>query len=149
MRSGALALIAALLCFACAAVPGVRDDILLTQADAKLAADDHEGAIVLYDEFAAAKPAHAQAARARATRTVLERLAALQADLERGQRLDETPRLRRDLSDRQSEIDRLKSDGDRLKREGDSLRGEVNKLRADLERLRTIDLQQLRPDPKK
>lgn len=142
-------LIAALLCFACALVPAVRDDILLTQADAKLAAEDYSGAIELYDEFAAAKPAHGQVPRARATRTVLERLLASQADLERGQSLDQTPRLRRDLSDRQSEIDRLKSDGDRLKSDGDRLRGEVAKLRADLERLRTIDLQQLRPDQKK
>ena len=99
----------------------------LEQADAKMAASDYSGAQALYAEFAAANPNHAQAARARAIQTVLERLLNSQAELEKVKRVDESPRLRRELSDQRGEVERL--------------RGEVAKLRADLERLRSIDLQ--------
>jgi hypothetical protein len=118
---------------------------LLDQADAMLVAEDYGGALPLYAGFVQAHPDDTQAARARATRTALERLLgsqaeldrllSSQAELDRLRRSDELPRLKRDLSDRQSEVDRLKA--------------EMAKLRADLERLRNIDLQELRGGPKK
>jgi len=61
---------------------------------------------------------------------VLDRLLDSQTELERGARRNEVlPRLRRELAERQGEVDRLKA--------------ESAKLRADLERLRNIDLQTL------
>ena len=98
-------------------------------------AEDYKRASALYGEFLKANPANPQAARARATQAALDRLLSLQTELERVQQGDELPRLKRDLSDRQSEVDRLKA--------------EIAKLRADLERLRNIDLQELRAGPKK
>jgi TolA-binding protein len=100
-----------------------------------LVAEDYSGALALYAGFVQAHPEDTQAARARATRTALERLLSSQAELDRLRRSDELPRLKRDLSERQSEVDRLKA--------------EMAKLRADLERLRNIDLQELRAGPKK
>lgn len=120
--------LATLLCAGCATVdePAER---LLSQADAKLIAEDYSGAIASYAEFAAAQPGHAQAARARATQKALESLAAsqvaAQAAINRAQQGSDSTR--RELGERQAETDRLK--------------GEVAKLRADLERLRNIDLQ--------
>ena len=99
----------------------------LDQADEKMAAADYAGAQALYAEFVNANPNHAQAGRARATQTVLERLLNSQAELDKAKRTDDAPRLRRELADQRGEVDRLK--------------GEVAKLRADLERLRSIDLQ--------
>jgi hypothetical protein len=102
---------------------------LLDQADARMTAEDYGGASVLYAQFVEADPANAQAARARATQAVLDRLLASQTELIRVKQDDEMPRLRRELSERRSEVDRLKA--------------EIAKLRADLERLRSIDLQNL------
>lgn len=99
---------------------------LLTQADAKMVAEDYSSAQGLYGQFVTANPGDAQAGRARAIQAALERLLASQAELGRVQRGEEVVRLKRELSDRQSEVDRLKA--------------EVTKLRADLERLRNIDL---------
>jgi multidrug resistance efflux pump len=116
----------AVLCMGCAAPSPQSTDSLLTQADAKMAAEDYGGAQALYGEFVTANPDDTQAGRARAVRTALDRLLSSQAELNRVQRGEELVRLRRELSDRQSEVDRLKA--------------EVTKLRADLERLRNIDL---------
>ena len=102
---------------------------LLDQADARMTAEDYSGALVLYAQFVQADPDNAQAARARATRTALDRLLASQTELDRVKQDDELPRLRRELLERHSEADRLKA--------------EIAKLRADLERLRNIDLQNL------
>ena len=107
---------------------------LLEQADARMTAEDYSGALALYGQFATANPDNAQAARARATQTALDRLLASQTELERVKQNDELPRLRREVSERRSEVDRLKA--------------EIAKLRADLERLRTIDLENL-PGTKK
>jgi hypothetical protein len=112
----------------------VADRNSLDQADAKLAAADYSGAQALYAEFVNANPADPQAARARATQAALDRLLSAQTELERVKRSQEVPRLRRDLADRQVEVERLKA--------------ENTKLRADLERLRNIDLETL-PGAKK
>jgi hypothetical protein len=124
------------LCYGCAATPSPESaNTLLNKADAKMAAEDYGSAQALYGEFITANPDDLQADRARATKTALDRLLASQAELDRIQRGEELSRLRRELSDRQSDVDRLK--------------GEVAKLRADLERLRSIDLDNLRPGSKK
>ena len=102
---------------------------LLNQADTKLAAEDYNGALALYTEMVDGYPNDAQAARARATRAALERLRSVQTELGRAQS-EELPRVRRELSDRQSEVNQLKA--------------EMAKLRADLERLRNIDLQDIK-----
>ena len=124
-----------MLCTGCASLSPAPAKTLLGQADAMMAAEDYGGALALYSGFAQAHPDDTEAARARATRTALDRLLTSQAELDRLRRSDELPRLRRDLSDRQSEVDRLKA--------------EMAKLRAHLERLRNIDLQELRAGPKK
>jgi hypothetical protein len=128
MKPLAFFFITALLCAGCAAVDE-RAESLLSQADAKLIAEDYSGAIASYAEFAAAQPDHAQAARARATQKALESLAASQvasqAAINRAQQGSDAAR--RELTERQGETDRLKA--------------EIAKLRADLERLRNIDLQ--------
>lgn len=124
------------LCSGCAATPSPESsNTLLGQADAKLAAEDYSSAQALYAEFITANPDDAHADRARATRAALDHLLASQAELDRVQRGEELARLRRELADRQSDVDRLKA--------------EVGKLRADLERLRSIDLDQLQPAPKR
>jgi hypothetical protein len=101
----------------------------LDQADAKLAAADYGGAQALYAEFVNANPADPQAVRVRAIQAALDRLLSAQTELERVKRSQEVPRLRRDLADRQAEVERLKAENTRL--------------RADLERLRNIDLETL------
>ena len=101
----------------------------LDEADAKLIAADYKGASASYAEFVKANPGNAQTARARATQIALDRLLDSQAELDRVKRTDELPRARRELGERQSEVDRLKADN--------------AKLRADIERLRNIDLQTL------
>lgn len=114
------ALIACAVLSACAAThPG------LTDADAKLAAEEYPAAINSYASFVAAHPEHPHATRAAATQKALERLVAAQNAMSRTQQ--GTDVTRRELAERQAEADRL--------------RGEVAKLRADLERLRSIDLQ--------
>lgn len=102
---------------------------LLEQADARMTVEDYSGALALYAQFVKADPDNAQAARARATQTALDRLLASQTELDRMKQDDELPRVRRELLERRSEADRLKA--------------EIAKLRADLERLRNIDLQNL------
>ena len=124
-----------MLCTGCASLSPEPAKTLLAQADAMMAAEDYGGALALYAGFVQAHPDDTEAARARAIRTALDRLLTSQAELDRLRRGDELPRLRRELSDRQSEVDRLKA--------------EMAKLRADLERLRNIDLQELRAGPKK
>ena len=99
-------------------------NLALTEADAKLVADDYTGAITSYNAFVSENPEHPQAARARATQKALEKLAAAQAALTRTQQGTDTTR--RELSEKVAESERL--------------RGEVAKLRADLDRLRSIDL---------
>ena len=135
MKPLSVMLMLGMLCTGCASLPPEPAKTLLDQADAMLVAEDYGGALALYAGFVQAHPDDTQAARARATRTALERLLSSQAELDRLRRSDELPRLRRDLSDRQSEVDRLKA--------------EMAKLRADIERLRNIDLQELRAGPKK
>ena len=120
-------LMAGMLCAGCASTLEPART-LLGQADARLAAQDYRGAVALYSEFLKTGLQDPQAARARATQAALERLLALQTELERVQQ-GELPRLQRELADRQNEADRLK--------------GEVAKLRADIERLRNIDLKEL------
>jgi hypothetical protein len=129
------ALMLGVLCTGCTSLSPKPAESLLGQADAMLVAENYSGALGLYAGFVQAHPDDAQAARARATRTALERLLSSQAELDRLRRSDELPRLRHDLSERQSEVERLKA--------------EMAKLRADLERLRNIDLQELRAGPKK
>jgi predicted RNase H-like nuclease (RuvC/YqgF family) len=91
-----------------------------------MAAAQYRSALALYDEFLKASPNDPEAARARATRTVVERLLASQTEVER---------LRREVSSRQVEVERLR-------RETDSRQTEIDLLKADLERLRRIDLRQ-------
>lgn len=126
MKPLAVMLMLGMLCTGCASLSPEPAKTLLGQADAMMMAEDYGGALALYAGFVQAHPDDTQAARARATRTALDRLLTSQAELDR---------LRRDLSDRLSEVDRLKA--------------EMAKLRADLERLRNIDLQELRTGPKK
>jgi hypothetical protein len=135
MKPLSVMLMLGMLCAGCASLSPAPAQTLLSQADAMMAAEDYGGALALYAEFVQAHPDDAQAARARATRTALDRLLLSQSELDHLRRGDELPRLRRELSDRQSEVDRLKA--------------EMAKLRADLERLRNIDLQELRAGPKK
>jgi hypothetical protein len=101
----------------------------LERADAKMAAADYRGAQALYAEFVNANPANPQAARARAIQAALDRLLSAQAESERLSQGDEVPRLRREIAERQGEVDHLKA--------------ENAKLRADLERLKNIDLETL------
>ncbi|MBI4011256.1 MAG: hypothetical protein HY359_03020 [Candidatus Rokubacteria bacterium] len=98
----------------------------LKRADDQMAAAQYRSALALYDEFLKASPNDPEAARARATRTVVERLLASQTEVER---------LRREVSSRQAEVDRLR-------RDADSRQAEIDRLKADLERLRRIDLRQ-------
>ena len=135
MRPLSVMLMLGMLCTGCASLSPAPGKTLLSQADALMAAEDYGGALALYAGFAQAHPDDTHAARARATRTALDRLLSSQAEVDRLRRSDELPRLRRELSDRQSEVDRLKA--------------EMAKLRADLGRLRNIDLQELRAGPKK
>jgi hypothetical protein len=138
---------AGMLCAGCAstapapAPAPVPDKNSLDQADAKLAAADYSGAQALYAEFVNADPANPQAARARAIQAALDRLLSAQTELDRVKRSQEVPRLRRDLADRQVDVERLKVEVERLKAEN-------TRLRADLERLRNIDLETL-PGAKK
>ena len=134
MKSLFTTLIVAMLCTGCSTAPAPQPareppKSLLDEADAKLSVEDYKGASALYGEFVKAQPGNAQAARARATQAVLNRLLDSQTEMERVKRNEELPRIRRDLSERQSEVERLKA--------------ENAKLRADLERLRSIDLQTL------
>jgi len=129
MKSLFVTLIVGMLCTGCTMLAPEPSRSLLDEADAKMSAEDYTGASASYAEFVKADPGNAQAARARATQTVLDRLLDSQTELERVKRNEELPRLRRELAERQSELDRLKA--------------ESAKLRADLERLRNIDLQTL------
>jgi len=129
MKSLFVALVVAVLCAGCTLLASAPSRSLLEEADAKLGAADYKAASASYGEFVKADPGNAQAARARATQTALDRLLDSQTELDRVKRNDELPRLRRELAERQSEVDRLKA--------------ESAKLRADLERLRNIDLQTL------
>ncbi len=133
MKPLSVILMAGMLCAGCAPT-SKQAPTLLGQADAKLAAQDYHGAIALYSEFLNTNLQDPQAARARATQAALDRLLALQTELERVQQ-GELPRLQRELADRQNETDRLK--------------GEVAKLRTDIERLRNIDLKELQRGSKK
>lgn len=126
MKLLSVMLMLGMLCTGCASLFPWPAKTLLGQADAMMAAEDYGDALALYAEFVQAHPDDTQAARARATRTALDRLLTSQTELDR---------LRRDLSDQRSEVDRLKA--------------EMAKLRADIERLRNIDLQELRAGPKK
>ena len=147
MRSLLVTFTIAMLCAGCSLLSSPATD-LLNQADAKLVAEDYSGAVALYTELINSYPNDAQIPRARATRTLLERLRGTETDLTRAQsdlartksdlartQAEELPKARREVSDRQNEVDQLKS--------------EMAKLRADLERLRNIDLQDIRPVPKK
>lgn len=138
-----------MLCAGCASLSPEPAKTLLGQADAMLVAGDYGGALGLYAGYVQAYPGDTQAARARATRTALERLLSSQAELDRLRRSDELPLLKRDISNRQSEVDRLKRDLSERQSEVDRLKAEMAKLRADIERLRNIDLQELRAGPKK
>lgn len=130
MKSLFVTLIVGMLCTGCTVLVPDPSRSLLDEADAKMSAEDYEGASASYGEFVKAYPGNAQAARASAIQTVLDRLLDSQTELERGaRRNEELPRLRRELAERQGEVDRLKA--------------ESAKLRADLERLRNIDLQTL------
>jgi hypothetical protein len=135
MKPLSVMLMLGMLCASCASLSPEPAKTLLDQADAMLVAENYGGALALYAGFVQAHPDDTQAARARATRTALDRLLLSQSELDHLRRSDELPLLKRDISDRQSEVDRLKA--------------EMAKLRADLERLRNIDLQELRVGPKK
>ncbi|MDP2708411.1 MAG: hypothetical protein Q8O70_13045, partial [Burkholderiales bacterium] len=130
MKSLFVTLIVGMLCTGCTMLAPEPSGSLLDEADAKMRAKDYKGASASYGEFVKADPGNAQAARASAIQTVLDRLLDSQTELERGaRRNEELPRLRRERAERQGEVDRLKA--------------ESAKLRADLERLRNIDLQTL------
>jgi peptidoglycan hydrolase CwlO-like protein len=123
--------IAGMLCTGCASMapaPAPAKNSL-DQADAKMAAADYRGAQALYTEFVNANPGNPQAARARAIQAALDRLLSAQAESERLKQSNEIPRLRREIAERQGEVDHLKA--------------ENAKLRADIERLKNIDLETL------
>jgi hypothetical protein len=94
---------------------------LLGRADSRMAAADYRGAAELYGRFVDENPGDPAAARARATRTLLQQWLQSQADL-----------------------DRLKAENSRLRADLERLTADNSRLRADLERLRKIDL---RPTP--
>jgi len=123
-----LIVMAAMLCTGCASLAPSPDPAKnsLDRADAKMAAADYSGAQALYAEFVNANPGNPQAARARATQAALDRLLSSQTEAERLNQSDEIPRLRREIAERQGEVDHLKA--------------ENAKLRADIERLKNIDL---------
>ena len=126
-----LIVMAAMLCTGCASLAPSPDPAKnsLDRADAKMAAADYSGAQALYAEFVNANPGNPQAARARATQAALDRLLSSQTESERLNQSDEIPRLRREIAERQGEVDHLKA--------------ENAKLRADIERLKNIDLETL------
>lgn len=131
-----VSVMAGMLCIGCASIapsptPAKNS---LERAEAKMAAADYSGAQALYAEFVNANPGTPQAARARAIQAALDRLLSSQSELDRLKQSQEMPRLRREIAERQGEVERLKA--------------ENAKLRADLERLRNIDLQTL-PGAKK
>ncbi len=92
---------------------------LLARADDRLIAAQYRSALALYDEFLRTHPNDPETPRARAARTVVERLLLAQTENER---------LRRELDLRQSDLA--------------ARQAEIERLRADLERLRRIDLRQ-------
>jgi predicted RNase H-like nuclease (RuvC/YqgF family) len=152
MKSLFVTLIVGMLCTGCAVLAPKPSKSLLDEADAKMSAEDYKGASASYGEFVKADPGNAQAARARATQTALDRLLDSQTELDRVKRNEELSRLRREQAERQSEVDRVKRNEElpRLRRElaerqseVDRLKAESAKLRVDLERLRNIDLQTL------
>ncbi len=150
MKSLLAIVVIGMLCAGCAVVSSPAKD-LLNQADMKLAAEDYSGAVDLYTELVDGYPDDAQASRARATRTALERLLTAQTEIGRVQS-EELPRVRRELSVRQIAVDQLKAEMTKLRADQiavDQLKAEMAKLRADLERLRNIDLQDSRPGIKK
>jgi hypothetical protein len=128
--------VAGMLCTGCAsmALSPEPAEILLDQADAKLAAADYSGAQVSYAEFVNANPGNPQAARARAIQAALDRLLSTQTELDRVNRNEDVLHLRREIAERRGDVERLKA--------------ENAKLRTDLERLMDIDLQTL-PGAKK
>ena len=133
MKRLSIILVAGILGAGCAAMPGPGESAL-GRADAQLEAQNYLEAIPLYADFLKTHGQDSEAPRVRATQAALERLLALQTELERVQKA-ELPRLQREAADRQNESDRLK--------------GEVAKLRTDLERLRNIDLNELQRGLKK
>ena len=147
MKTSALLFAVSLLVTACTTVPPQPGDALLLEADAKLIAQDYNGALAAYAGFVTATPAHPQGARVRALQTALERMISSESELSRAQRTGELAR--RESSERQAETERLRSEAERLRAETERLRSEITKLRADLERLRNIDLQLIRPETKK
>jgi hypothetical protein len=80
---------------------------LLRRAEDHAVAAQYRNALTLYDEFLRQNPDDPAVPRARAARTVVERLVTAQTEIER---------LRRDADSRQAEIDRLKADLERLRR---------------------------------
>ncbi len=110
MRRSLAALAASLLLVGCAALSSTAPPpsaAALKRADDQMAAAQYRRALALYDEYLKANPNDPAAPRARATRALVERLLASQAEVER---------LRRDVDTRQAEIDRLKADLERLRR---------------------------------
>jgi hypothetical protein len=128
--------VAGMLCTGCTsmALSPEPAEILLDQADAKLAAADYSGAQASYAEFVNANPGNPQAARARAIQAALDRLLSTQTELDRVNRNEDVLHLRREIAERRGDVERLKA--------------ENAKLRTDLERLMDIDLQTL-PGAKK
>lgn len=114
---------------------------ILARAEALLVAEDYRGASEAYAAFLAVNPGDGAAPRIRATRTVLDRLFATQADVQRLQRLQresgevqaELQRLRRDAATRDGELTRLR-------RDLAAQQTELEQLKTDLERLKSIDL---------
>ena len=161
MKTSALLFAVSLLVTACTTVPPQPGDALLLEADAKLIAQDYNGALAAYAGFVTATPAHPQAARVWALQTALERMISSESALSRVQRTSElarresaerqaeTERLRSETERLRSETGRLRSETERLRPETERLRSEITKLRADLERLRNIDLQLIHPETKK
>jgi septal ring factor EnvC (AmiA/AmiB activator) len=103
-----------------------------------LVAEDYRGANDAYAAFLAVHPDDGAAPRIRATRTVLDRLFATQADVRRVQReaaeaQAELQRLRRDAATRDGELTRLR-------RDLAAQQSELEQLKSDLERLKSIDL---------
>ena len=83
MKSLFVTLIVGMLCTGCTVPAPEPSKSLLDEADAKMLAEDYTGASASYGEFVKADPGNAQAARARATQTALDRLLDSQTELDR------------------------------------------------------------------
>ena len=135
-----LTVVAALLLTGCAAWPIFPTEAtrLLDRADALVARQQYQEALLAYDDVKRLDPDGRAGASAAARRELVGSLVAAR---------DQIARLREELRARQTEIERVSKDLatreteiTRLRQEVSSRQGEMEQLRADLENLKRIEM---------